>query len=90
MIMAAFRSKMKVRGRNYYLRDHAVDGNRNLTHMRHHLVLFCAFTLGCSAAICHFGLNEMHTVDVEVKLPSGQRFVHEKVAANQQITIVEP
>src|SRR6516162_10976391 len=30
MIMAAFRSKMKVRGRNYYLRDHAVDGNRDV------------------------------------------------------------
>jgi hypothetical protein len=82
MIMAAFRSKMKARGRNYYLRDHAVVGNRNLSHRRHHLILFYTFTLGCSAAICHFGLNEMHNVGVEVKLPGGQRIVREKGAAN--------
>jgi hypothetical protein len=42
------------------------------------------------AAICHFGLNEMHTVDVEVNLPSGQRIARKKVAANQRTTIVEP
>ena len=54
------------------------------------MILFYTFTLGCSAPTCHFGLNEMHTVDVEVKLASGQRIVREKVAANQRITIVEP
>jgi hypothetical protein len=42
------------------------------------------------AAICHFGLNALPTVDVEVKLPNGQRVIRKKVTANQRLTIEEP
>jgi hypothetical protein len=41
-------------------------------------------------AYCHFGLNDVAHVDVEVKLPNGDRVVREKVAANQRLTIFEP
>jgi hypothetical protein len=41
-------------------------------------------------ACCHFGLNELAEVDVEVQLPDGQRIRREKVAANQRLTISEP
>jgi hypothetical protein len=41
------------------------------------------------AAICHFGLNDVAAVDVEVKLPGGERIAREKVAANQRITVAE-
>lgn len=41
-------------------------------------------------ARCHFGLNDIVSVDIEVRLPSGERIVREKIAANQRITIVEP
>ena len=41
-------------------------------------------------AQCHFGLNDITTVDVEVTLPDGQRLVREKVAVNQRLTIEEP
>ncbi|MBI2807389.1 MAG: CRTAC1 family protein [Planctomycetes bacterium] len=40
-------------------------------------------------AYCHFGLNDVVAVDVEVKLPSGQRINRAKVAANQRLTIGE-
>jgi hypothetical protein len=42
------------------------------------------------AALCHFGLNKIAEVDVEVKLPSGEVIRRAKVAANQRITIAEP
>jgi hypothetical protein len=41
-------------------------------------------------AYCHFGLNDVGHVDVEVKLPGGPTGRQEKVAANQRITFREP
>jgi hypothetical protein len=41
-------------------------------------------------AICHFGLNDVATVDVEVKVPDGKSIARSKVAANQRLTIAEP
>lgn len=41
-------------------------------------------------AQCHFGLNDTAAVDVEVKLPDGQRIVRQKVAANQRLIVEEP
>lgn len=41
-------------------------------------------------AYCHFGLNDVAQVDVDVKLPDGRHITRAKVAANQRLTIPAP
>lgn len=41
-------------------------------------------------ALCHFGLGDRETVDVQVKLPNGRVIERKNVTADQMLTVSEP